>query len=130
MFHLDSSTVVLWSRGREARLAERFVQTDTRDLALSFVSEAELRVGLAKSRFPGQHEALLTFIKAVRIVESDPEIVRHYVGTRVRLEQVGQRMSDNDLWIAATALAEGATLVTTDEAFARVPGLKTENWRV
>ena len=39
-------------------------------------------------------------------------------------------MSDNDLWIAAIALAEGATLVTADEAFARVPGLKTENWRL
>jgi tRNA(fMet)-specific endonuclease VapC len=35
----------------------------------------------------------------------------------------------NDLWIAAHALALGATLVTNNERdFRRVEGLKIENW--
>jgi tRNA(fMet)-specific endonuclease VapC len=37
-------------------------------------------------------------------------------------------MSPNDTLIAAHALALGATLVSGDAAFARVPGLALENW--
>ena len=33
-------------------------------------------------------------------------------------------MGENDLWIAATALRFGWSLVTRDKSFARVPGLK------
>jgi tRNA(fMet)-specific endonuclease VapC len=37
-------------------------------------------------------------------------------------------LSPNDLLIAAHALALDATLVSADAAFARVPGLRLENW--
>ena len=37
-------------------------------------------------------------------------------------------MTPNDLLIAAHALALDATLVSADAAFARVPGLRLENW--
>ncbi len=37
-------------------------------------------------------------------------------------------MGDNDLWIAATALALDATFVTTDDDFAQCQGLRIENW--
>jgi tRNA(fMet)-specific endonuclease VapC len=38
-------------------------------------------------------------------------------------------IGNNDLWMAAHALASGLTLVTDNEkVFRRVPGLKIENW--
>ena len=37
-------------------------------------------------------------------------------------------MDENDLWIAATALALGATLVTRDSDFSGTPGLVIEDW--
>jgi tRNA(fMet)-specific endonuclease VapC len=40
-------------------------------------------------------------------------------------------IGNNDLWIAAHAVATGLTLVTNNEKeFRRVPGLKMQNWAV
>jgi len=39
------------------------------------------------------------------------------------LAEHGQRLGENDNWIAATARTWGLRLVTRDEAFTRVPGL-------
>jgi tRNA(fMet)-specific endonuclease VapC len=45
------------------------------------------------------------------------------------LRRAGTPIGPNDLWIAAQALAEDLTLVTGNEReFARVPGLRVENW--
>jgi tRNA(fMet)-specific endonuclease VapC len=45
------------------------------------------------------------------------------------LQQRGEPIGGNDFWIAAHALALGATLVTANlREFKRVPGLKLENW--
>jgi predicted nucleic acid-binding protein len=45
-------------------------------------------------------------------------------------ERKGLSLSANDLWIAATALALGAKLVTRDSDYAKIEGLPTENWTV
>jgi predicted nucleic acid-binding protein len=44
------------------------------------------------------------------------------------LRKSGRPIPVNDVWVAATTLAHGATLVTNDEHFARVEGLRLENW--
>lgn len=45
-------------------------------------------------------------------------------------EQQGTPLSENDLWIAATAMAFGAILVTADSDFRRIAefGLQLEDW--
>jgi tRNA(fMet)-specific endonuclease VapC len=43
-------------------------------------------------------------------------------------ERKGTPLDENDLWIAATALAIGAALVTSDSDFQRVSGLTLEGW--
>lgn len=47
---------------------------------------------------------------------------------RATLERQGTPMGANDLLIAAQALAIGATVVSADAAFARVPSLQVSNW--
>ena len=45
------------------------------------------------------------------------------------LEISGEVIGNNDLWIAAHAMAAGLILVTNNEkAFRRVRGLKVQNW--
>ncbi len=44
------------------------------------------------------------------------------------LRRAGTPVDTNDLWIAATALANDLTLVTGDTHFRHIPGLRTENW--
>lgn len=61
-----------------------------------------------------------------------PEEAADYYAQLKRLaEQQGTPLSDNDLWIAATALALDAVLVTSDSDFQRVHrvlGLQIEDW--
>jgi tRNA(fMet)-specific endonuclease VapC len=52
-----------------------------------------------------------------------------YGRVRAFLAQQGQLIGPNDLLIAATALAHGATLVTHNtRELARVPDLQIEDW--
>lgn len=51
-----------------------------------------------------------------------------YARVKYHAEREGNTLGENDLWIAATALAGGATLVTSDTDFLRVRGLSTEDW--
>jgi tRNA(fMet)-specific endonuclease VapC len=59
-----------------------------------------------------------------------PEKAAEFYGkTRAELESRGEVIGNNDLWIAAHAMAAGLTLVTNDEReFRRVRGLKIQNW--
>jgi predicted nuclease of predicted toxin-antitoxin system len=43
-------------------------------------------------------------------------------------ERQGTPLDENDLWIAATARALEAIVVTIDSDFQRVSGLQTEDW--
>ena len=68
-------------------------------------------------------------LEAHEIVEITEEVAEHHARIRADLETRGVVIGGNDLWIAATALAHGATLVTNNTAeFFRVPGLLIEEW--
>lgn len=53
-----------------------------------------------------------------------------YARVKVAQQRLGLVIDENDLWIAATTLAIGATLVTRDGDFSRIPGLAVEDWTV
>ena len=48
--------------------------------------------------------------------------------TKQQCRARGVALDENDLWIAATCLWLGATLVSRDRDFTRVPGLPVEDW--
>ena len=56
-------------------------------------------------------------------------IMEHYVSIRRSLDAIAKGIGEADLWIAATARANGDAIVTnnTDE-FGRVPDLAVEDW--
>jgi predicted nucleic acid-binding protein len=61
--------------------------------------------------------------------ESVPESAGDKYATIKRTrEQQGLRLDENDLWIAATASALGAALVTRDSDFGSLEGLTTADW--
>lgn len=57
-----------------------------------------------------------------------PAAADQYARMKVDQARLGLSLDENDLWIAATALAQGAILVTRDRDFSRVPGLTVEDW--
>jgi tRNA(fMet)-specific endonuclease VapC len=52
----------------------------------------------------------------------------HYAQLRIECRQKGISLGENDFWIAATALALGALLVTRDGDFRRIASLHVVDW--
>ncbi len=127
---LDTNACIMHLRGRHPRLSAEWRQHRAEDLAIPLTTYAELLVGAEKSSQPErvlrQIELLL---EAHEIVEITEEVAEHYARIRANLEKRGAMIGGNDLWIAATTLAHGATLVTNNTGeFSRVPGLLIADW--
>jgi tRNA(fMet)-specific endonuclease VapC len=52
----------------------------------------------------------------------------HYARIKLTRQQKGLVLDENDLWIAATALALSAVLITRDSDFQQVEGLSVNDW--
>lgn len=95
----------------------------------SIVAAGEIRFGALKRNSPRLTRRVndVLAIVAVRALASPAD--EHYGRVRAMLERAGTSIGGNDLLIAAHALAERAILVSANtKEFARVPGLKLENW--
>jgi predicted nucleic acid-binding protein len=53
-----------------------------------------------------------------------------YATLKLECQRNGLALNENDLWIAATALALGAVLVSRDGDFRRISALTVEDWTV
>ena len=69
-----------------------------------------------------------TIFAALTIWESTPDIALRYGAIHAELRAAGKIIPTNDIWIAATALVQGATVVTTDPHFQRIAGLRVVDW--
>jgi tRNA(fMet)-specific endonuclease VapC len=69
-------------------------------------------------------------LAAVRIEPVTEPIAQAYGRLKASREGQGLNLDDNDLRIAATAIAQGSVLVTRDQIFSQVPGLQVEDWSV
>jgi tRNA(fMet)-specific endonuclease VapC len=100
------------------------------DVMLSPIVIGELEFGAEKSAFPDRNRAKLqTVINGFTMIALDVATSRAYGRIRHELERQGLPIGNNDLWIAAQALALGTILVTDNvREFARIPDLKIENW--
>ena len=122
---LDTSEAVYYLRG-EPGVAEDLHSRKNEGLAASIISVAELYEGVFRSRdVEAAESAVRDFLDEVAVLGIDEGIARIFGQQRARLRQVGIRMSDLDLLIAATALFHGLTLLTSDRDFTRVESLST-----
>ncbi len=97
-------------------------------LVTSIVVQYELLYGLARHHTSRLQTAYEIQINNLPVLPLDEAVGPHYARIRAHLEAFGTPIGANDTLIAAHALAVGATLVTADAAFSRVPGLLLENW--
>ena len=128
-----SSLLMLDTNALSAVMKARSPALDLRlsiaPFCISVVTEGEIRFGLARRPqrvgFAALAEAVLGRID---IRPWTSATARRYGPLRTELAALGKPLAPLDLMIAAHALAEGATLVTADRAFAQVPGLALQDY--
>lgn len=94
----------------------------------SVVVQCELLFGLRRRTNPRWSEHYKRVMASIDVLALESPVAAHYACLRTHLELSGTPIGPNDTLIAAHALALGATLVSADAEFARVPGLQVENW--
>ena len=112
-----------------APVEDRLRQTPARDIAVCSVVWAELLHGARKY---GRREERVAKVERTlspfRSLPFDDAAARRYADIRDALETRGAIIGPNDLLIAAIALANDLTLVTSNHEFSRIEGLRTEDW--
>lgn len=117
---LDTSAYSNFRRGNDemAALLDRAELVGVPTVALG-----ELRTGfLLGGRRPRNESELDAFLNnpAVQVLPVDSETSRQYAEIVAELRKAGTPIPTNDIWIAATAARNGATVLTCDEHFGRV----------
>jgi predicted nucleic acid-binding protein len=72
----------------------------------------------------GTGSALAEFLETLTIVHSDADLLQVWAHLRAALSKKGLVVATADMWIAATALRHGLTLVAHDAVFRQIAGLK------
>lgn len=96
-------------------------------LAVSVISVGEMYDGILHGRKDPiiEERRFLAFLSDLIVLRLDVEDVRIYAALRERLGRIGRPIGDNDLYIAATALRHGLTLVTRNRRhFDRIDRLR------
>jgi len=89
----------------------------------------EYRFGLMRSRFRRKLEKVLDQLEAEsNILRIDAGTARFYARTRHKLRQKGTPIPENDIWIAALSFQHKLPVISQDEHFDRVQGLKRISW--
>lgn len=127
-YMLDTNTLSYLVQGNPA-VAQRVVATPMATLCMSSITEGELLFGLAKRPAARKlHAVVQELLRRVDVLPWDHTAAERYGVIRAEMTTRGKILAPLDLLIATHALSIGAVLVTSDKAFAQVPGLSVEDW--
>ncbi|HXU29374.1 MAG TPA: type II toxin-antitoxin system VapC family toxin [Thermoanaerobaculia bacterium] len=126
---LDTNILSALIKEPAGELARRIDRMEGDEFCTSIVVACEMRYGAAKKGSARLEAIVDQTLSQIDVLPLEAEADRHYAALRVALEEPGQPIGPNDLFIAAHARSLGLTLVTGNtREFSRVPGLVVENW--
>ncbi len=126
---LDTCVCISMFRN-EGNVRDTLRRIGTKNCYISEITVAELYFGLAKAEDKKRKlEDIREVQRLFRVIPTYPSF-KEYGEIRHSLEGLGQRIDQFDLLIAATALHQQMTLVTSNlKHFERIQGLEIENWK-
>jgi len=127
---LDTDTSSYIMKASNPVVLRRLQLHSTEDVCVSVITKCELMYGVEVSPRQTQDRTRLeVFLRHIPVLDFSDGAALHYALIRAELKQRGRIIGSNDLLLAAHARSLGLTLVTNNtREFARVPGLKLENW--
>ena len=129
MTYVLDTDVCVWVLRRREPWLSRLHGERPGDVAVTSLTEAELRLGALKASDPARDLARVeAFLSgAIGVLPFDRDAARHHAEIRFALR--ARPIGDRDLVIASVARAHGATLVTGNLGeLGRVPGLRVDDW--
>lgn len=128
VFDTDVVSVLLGSRSHSP-LHERLARTPVETQAVTSITVGEVSYGASKVGRAELLDRALSVFSTMPVLPFDDRAARAYGPLRARLEKRGLVVAEADLRIGAIVLSRGAVLVTGNvKHFARIEGLKVENW--
>jgi tRNA(fMet)-specific endonuclease VapC len=129
---IDTSIFIAAERGR-LNLDEVLGKSADIELAISAVTASELLHGVHRASKKNQKARREAFVERLLevwpVLPFDLTAARLHAGLWTRLAAKGVSIGPHDLMIAATALANGLSLVTRDKrSFPKIPGLQVVLW--
>lgn len=131
LYVLDTDIVSLIMKGRLPGAARaRLDVLPSSRVAITSVTLGELYYGALRSLAPQKWmDATRRVVGHLDCLGFDAEAALRYGEMRAGLDGRGLSLADADLRIASICLARDLTLISGNEKhFARVPGLRYENW--
>jgi tRNA(fMet)-specific endonuclease VapC len=126
---LDTNILSDLIRNPRGAVRRRLDSVRNDQVVTSIIVAGELRYGAAKKRSASLEGKVQHMLKSVAVMPFEHPADVLYGDLRAKLERTGRQIGNNDLLIAAHALATGCTLVTDNlREFARVESLVVENW--
>ena len=128
-FLLDTDTCI-YALKQNPTVLKHLLAQSREDIAVSVITEAELRTGAAKSASaPRTLRLVENFLRPLGIVEFTSDDAVSYAQVRAKLERAGTPIGPLDTLIAAQTVARKLVLVSNNEReFSRIAGLRIENW--
>lgn len=122
---VDSDWLVDYLKGKDnaRKLLSPLIETGA--VATSVIVCGEILEGLENVAAPDSHrKAFADVLEGIPLLNLDIETAQIFARHRSRLRARGEPIPDHDLWIAATAVRHGLTLLSRDRHFDRIPGLR------
>lgn len=129
---IDASVLIEHERGR-LDLASRVTGRGDEEIFLSVITASELLHGVHRAIDRTLRARRAAFVEAVLdefpLLGVDLLTARTHARLWAELAEKGEPVGAHDLWLAATCVGRGLTLVTGNvREFRRVPGLALEDW--
>src|SRR4051794_14327850 len=127
---LDANAVIVLLENRSANLARHVRRHALSDIAISAIVLHELFFGAFKSRRVTENVYRVNALQ-FEVLEFDKEDARNAGEVRALLAAAGSPIGPYDVLIAGQAISRNRVVVTRNtREFARVPGLRIENWEI
>lgn len=129
---LDTNVCIDILRGRK-KVVDHLAACSPKECFISVVSEFELFQGVDRApadRRKEERSKVARFVAAMQILTFDSECARIAARINADLLNRGMPVSITDVFIAATGLRHGWTVVTNNTRdFRRIDGLALDDWR-
>lgn len=128
MILLDTNTVSYVLKG-EKTVIEKLAQIPPTQVFISSLTEAELKFGAEKHNNLRLKKLIEVFLQKVQIIDFDSDSATAYAKLKNAMRLKGLSLAEIDLLIATHAYQKNFTLITSDQAFHKIPLLICEDWR-